>query len=190
MALAVACLGGVILLDLAGRYLVVSDEAVKSDAVVVLSGGGPERLQEAAALIEQRKAEWLILTETGETTASGTPVTAEQRILAVTAGVSPNLIKVTDKTVSSTLDEAHAVAELMTRHRLESCIVVTDPYHTRRTRIIFRQELDSLGLEVRVVSARGHWFKENTWFLSQAGWENALREYAKLAAYFLGVRGD
>jgi uncharacterized SAM-binding protein YcdF (DUF218 family) len=66
-------------------------------------------------------------------------------------------------------------------------IVVTDPFHTQRTRMIFREVFDGSGRSVRVHPVPGHWYRSGTWFLSVAGWGNTLREYAKMTGYMLGL---
>jgi uncharacterized SAM-binding protein YcdF (DUF218 family) len=169
----------------AGDFLVHADELKRGGAVVLLSGGGTDRMDEAVQLMRDRYAELLILTDTDQTMADGLLVWQYMRQEMISRGVSPAQIETTDNTVGSTRDEAHAVREYMQRHSVSSCIVVTDPFHTRRTRLIFRKELEGSGIEVSVIPARSHWYRADTWFLSWRGWQATVSEYIKLGAFFL-----
>lgn len=175
----------------AGAFLVIADPQKKVDAAVALSGGELDRVREAARLYTEQTARWVILTETGEEV----PELGEQYFIlrkneALKSGVPGDAILVTDHTVTSTLDEAQAVRELLQKTGLSSCIVITDPFHSFRTRLIFRDEFDETGLTVRVRPVRDHWYRSRTWMFSRAGWEATVLEYAKLFGYFLGVKDD
>jgi uncharacterized SAM-binding protein YcdF (DUF218 family) len=71
-----------------------------------------------------------------------------------------------------------------------SMIVVTDPYHSFRTRLIFREVFRGSGKSIRVRPSSGHWYRSTTWWLSAQGWEATLTEYIKLAGFLVGFRGD
>lgn len=174
-----------------GAFLVIADPQKNVDAAVALSGGNLDRVQEAARLYNEQIVRWVILTETGEEV----PELGEQYFIlrkneALKMGVPGDAILVTDHTVTSTLDEAQAVRELLQKTGLSSCIVITDPFHSFRTRLIFRDEFDETGLTVRIRPVRGHWYRSNTWMFSRAGWEATMLEYAKLFGYFLGIKDD
>ena len=83
------------------------------------------------------------------------------------------------------IDEAEAVLRLMRRHDYKTVIVVTDPFHTYRARLIFRDAFRGSGLTVRVHPVTDLWYRSNTWFLSAAGWANTAREYIKLVGYLI-----
>jgi uncharacterized SAM-binding protein YcdF (DUF218 family) len=65
-------------------------------------------------------------------------------------------------------------------------IVVTDPYHTFRTRLIFRSVFRGSGIKVMVHPISGHWYDSATWFLTPSGWRDTLFEYFKTIGFFLG----
>jgi uncharacterized SAM-binding protein YcdF (DUF218 family) len=169
----------------AGEFLVHTDEVKRSGAVVLLSGGSQERMDEAARLMRERYADLLILTDTDQRMPGGILEWEYIRLEMIENGVSPAQIQPTDHTVSSTRDEARAVREYLQRHRISSCLIVTDPYHTLRTRIIFKAEMQAAGIEVRVVPSGGHWYRPAGWFLSVRGWQATVSEYIKLVALIL-----
>lgn len=165
---------------LAGEFLVHSDRPGKAGAVVLLSGGGRERMATTADLMADGVSETLLLTNTGAFSADGSREVDYLRTEMVRLGVPSYRIRVADSLVSSTGDEVLAVRAYLEEHQIESIVVVTDPYHTQRTRLLFRNTLDKSGITVRVVPARGHWYKPYSWFLSREGWQVTFQEYLKL----------
>jgi uncharacterized SAM-binding protein YcdF (DUF218 family) len=78
----------------------------------------------------------------------------------------------------------------MVQRKLTSCIVVTDPFHTLRTRVIFNDVLGQAGIRVIVHSVPGHWYTSRTWWQSAEGIQVTFQEYIKLFAYLTGSRLD
>jgi uncharacterized SAM-binding protein YcdF (DUF218 family) len=169
-----------------GRFLVVSDRPVKSDAVVVLSGGDIDRMDKAVELISDGFARYLILTDTSEVSASGKRMTDFLYSEATKRGITVPQIDITEPGVTNTREEAAAVRILMEERGWKSCIVVTDPYHSRRTSFLFNQAIRGSDLSVSVVPVSGHWYRPRSWFLSNEGWRVTLEEYIKLGAAWLG----
>ncbi|MRR32389.1 YdcF family protein [bacterium] len=109
---------------------------------------------------------------------------------AVANGVPWENIGTTLGKSASTRDEAAAVRDYAESDGLKSIIVVTDPYHTRRTQYVFHSVFSGSGIRVMVRPVRAHWYQSATWFFSPRGWEVTLKEYLKLAATVLGIQGD
>lgn len=175
-----------VLLRAAGAFLIIGDELKKGAVVVALGGGGDWRVEEAVRLIEQKWATTLILTEPGEIIPGEGPASRHFREVAITNGLSPFAIILTEGVQRSTHDEAEAVLALMQKHKYKTVIVVTDPFHTQRTRMIFREVFDESGLVVRVHPVQNHWYRSDTWFLSWEGWDSTIREYGKILGFWLG----
>jgi uncharacterized SAM-binding protein YcdF (DUF218 family) len=175
----------------AGSILVVADPFEKADAAVILSGGELERVDTAAILYHNQSVNNVILTETGNTVrnldASYTKLLKEQLRLQQ---VPDNALLITDGISTSTFAEANAVKDLLYKVNLTSVIVVTDPYHTFRTRMIFREVFTGSEKTFRVIPSDDHWYKSTTWFLSKRGWDTTIREYMKIIGYFLGYKTD
>lgn len=187
LVLAVGLLLLYLLLRGLGAFLITGDALKKSDAVVPLGGGGEWRPVEAARLVKERYGQWLILTEPGEINPGGGLGSQYFRQVVVENGLSPYVIIITDGVQASTHDEAVAVLRLMEKHQFQSVIVVTDPYHTQRARMIFRQVFDGSGRTVCVHPVPNHWYRSGSWFLTPAGWEATTREYVKMAGFLLGI---
>jgi len=174
-----------------GNYLVVSDRLQPANAIVVLSGDLGGRMVETASLFKEQVADWVILTETEQPSDNSeieTPSTQAKRLDALHEGIPEESILITTVKSSSTFDEAKAVLSLMQEKNLTSCIVVTDPFHSRRTRMTFSDVFRGSGITVIIHPVADHWYHASTWFLSRKGWINTISEYAKYIGYLAGSR--
>lgn len=162
-----------------GSVLIVADPIVPVDAVVILSGDRGDRLSMAADLLNRGFVHSLVITNTHP--AANWQLVRE----AIALGFNPENIFITEKEVDSTADEARAVRKFAQSRGWTSLMVVTDPFHSFRTRIIFRRELRGSGVSVAVRPVVGHWFRSNTWFYYQEGWRFVFLEIGKLFNYLL-----
>lgn len=185
-------IGTFLLLRGLGRYLVVdATPGTAVDAVAVLSGEyGQERLEEAAKIYHNGYTKIIILTETGETLPGGTVLVSstKSKDLAERLNVPDSAILITEKTASSTWGEARVVMKLMLKYNLQTCIVVTDPYHTRRALMVFKDEFTPRGLSAYVYPAGQHWYDAANWWRTEESRSATLSEYLKMAAYVLGFK--
>ena len=179
--------GSYLLLVLIGMLLVTSDLNKNADAIVLLSGGGKTRNAAAVQLFKDSAADTIVLTQTSGQGSSSTM--AETRNQLVKAGVPSYQIQTAYGTATSTFDEARQVAKLAKSAGFKSVLVVTDPYHSLRARILFAGELGTEGVKVRVVAAEGHWYHPISWMFSRAGWRVTATELVKIGAIILGMRG-
>lgn len=171
----------------AGAFLITGDPLRKADAVVVLGGGDVTRVHQGVRLVVAGYAGSLILTEPGELEPGAGPASRILRSEAIASGLTPSAILITPKVSSSTAEEALAVRELMAEKGFHSVIVVTEPYHTKRTRLIFQRAFASSDLSVWVYPVQNHWYRSGTWFLHAEGWGHTVREYVKLGELLLRV---
>lgn len=170
----------------AGAFLITGDRLKEADAVVVLGGGEEHRAKEAVRLVQEQYGKWLIITEPGELEPGQGLGSQFVRMEAIANGLSPFVILVTEQTADNTFQEAQSVLQLMEQHGFQSIIVVTDPFHTQRTRLIFQNVFQGSDRTARVYPVQGHWYRSNTWFLSLNGWKTTLNEYVRLFAFLLG----
>jgi uncharacterized SAM-binding protein YcdF (DUF218 family) len=190
---ALALIVGAILLEFLltamGGFLIVSDPIEnKADAVVVLSGGDG-RLEEAARLWNEKQVDFIILTETGEVIPDFGKYSEIKRFDAmINLGIPAGVIMVTERSVKNTADEAHVVRKLIQPMNLTSLIVVTDPFHTLRARMIFDDEFRNTDIKVMIHPIPGHWYKSSTWWTSRAGWEATMGEYVRVIYYLAKER--
>ncbi|MCE1252843.1 MAG: YdcF family protein [Anaerolineae bacterium] len=166
-----------------GGLIIIADPKHEADAIVVLSGGGTPRLQEAVKLRDEKLAVPIILTETGIITENYGSLSQIEKNQLVEMGVDPRDIYITEQHVDSTRDEAHAIYKLMNNQGFKSVIVVTDPYHSLRTRMVFADEFRGQDLTAYIRPVRDSWYNAATWWTSARGWQATLNEYGKLLAY-------
>lgn len=172
----------------AGRFLIIAEPPLSQvDVVAVLSGGEIDRIDEAVQLIQDGYARYLILTDTDAMADSGRRMTDYLFSEAANRGLAVPQIDVTRHTASNTREEATAIRQLMEERGWRSCIVVTDPYHSRRAQIIFSEVFRDSGVSVRIHSVRGHWYTIRGWFLRQEGWTAMFQEYLRIFASLLGL---
>jgi uncharacterized SAM-binding protein YcdF (DUF218 family) len=187
--LTVLAAGGYIFLRGAAAYLIIADELQPAQAIVMLSGGDDTRMQEVLSLYHDNYGKVIVLTETGRQLEKfDTLYSNDIRIQLLNNGVPSGDILITDIKVSSTLDEAYAVKKLLTNQQFSSAIIVTDPYHTRRTALIFHNAFSDSSIKLIFRPVRGSWFNSRTWFLKPDGWKYTILEYLKLFGYYLGFK--
>lgn len=189
----VLLLGGAtaIALNFAANWLVRNDAPVKVDVIVSLSGD-PRRPFAVADLFKAGYAGQVFITAE----ARGAAFEALDNIgiafprmenvyreVLLKRGVPDSAIRLVGKNLLSTAAEAEAVKEALPPGA--TVLVVTSPYHTRRTGMIFS---DALGAErVRVVASGNEPFPER-WWTEQEAARNVLLESAKMIYYKLGGR--
>jgi uncharacterized SAM-binding protein YcdF (DUF218 family) len=172
-----------------GKFLVVADPLEHSDAVVILSGDTEGRMGEAVEIYKEELTHLFVLTETGQQLQGYDQKYIDYLVeRAVEMGIPTGAIRVTEEHSQNTYDEAQAVLILLERYRVESAIIVTDPFHTRRTQLIFNEVFKESGIKVSVRPVRGHWYSASTWWLSLRGWEATIQEYIRLFSYWIGIR--
>ena len=180
---------GYLILRGAGAFLIIADELTPVDAIIIMGGGDEGRMNEALELYQQKYARLIILTETGEREGEFDYLQSfDLRIQLMNNGVPSGNILITDTEVSSTVEEANAVKQLLERRQIASAIIVTDPFHTKRTSIIFNDVFTGQDKKIYFRPVTPSWYTSRTWFLAADGWKYTVLEYLKLAAYRLGIQ--
>ncbi len=175
-------------LPLIGGFLVVSDPLQPADALLPLAGG-QERVVYAAELFNQGYADWLIATDMplnvpGVRESYGELVKRE----ATWQGVPEERILAAPGTAETTYQEALAVRQLAEERGLRSLIVVTDPFHTRRARMAFREAFRDSGIAVTVRPVNESEYHPDSWWQTRDGLRETWTEYVKLVLYVVGYR--
>jgi uncharacterized SAM-binding protein YcdF (DUF218 family) len=170
-----------------GNFLVVNEPLQPADAVVVLSGGELDRLEKAVNIIKAEKARYLILTETQETTESGWKTADYLASEAHQRGIPVPQIVITRKVATNTQEEAIATLDILKERGWNTLIVVTDPYHTRRSQLIFQRVLSKEPVEFIVVSSKEPRLNVWLWYLDRDSRNSVVREFISLLA-FLGKK--
>jgi uncharacterized SAM-binding protein YcdF (DUF218 family) len=179
----------------AARLLIVRADLARADALVMLSGGSfyAERVRHTADLFAQGRAPRIILTDDGiqgpwsfekERNPSYAEIEAEE---LQRAGVKAENIEIVPQQVSSTYDEAVRVRDYAQAQGLQSVLVVTSPYHSRRALWVWRRVFRESGIRVGLDPAPTGQQSPSpaTWWWHWRGWLSVAFEYPKLVYYWL-----
>ena len=172
---------GLILFWAAGSFLITGDRVKNVDAIVVLSGDEGARVKEASKLFRSGLAKYLIITKSDHEDIQENRTNSEKIMrIAIDEGVASDSILFTNQEAEDTIGEAREVLEVANQRQINSLLVITDPYHTRRVKIIFNRILKESDISVSVHGVPDHWYKSYNWFLSIEGWKKTIEEYAAL----------
>ena len=146
------------ILEACARWLIIDEPVTPNgpaDAVCVLAGGEGERLRGAIDLYLAGSAHALLITGTDTpflrvyTSEDSLTAVEVKRRIAVKHGVPADSI-VIGLGPGSTWDEAREVRRQALAHGWRSVIVVTDPFHTRRSHATFHHVLAGSGVTASI----------------------------------------
>ena len=140
-----------------GAWIDATQKPVKSDLIVCLGGGTKERLRSATALYTQgytpKASSVLLVGESYETP-------------AYLKKTYPHISIMQYHAPQNTKEEVFYMKHYMVTHHYRDVLIVTDPPHSRRVKILF-SILDVQGdeaLSVHVVSSHVAWWKAKTYY--------------------------
>jgi uncharacterized SAM-binding protein YcdF (DUF218 family) len=180
--------GAFIIVWLMGAFLIAKDPLINADVIVLLSGGKEDRLMEAVRLFKEGYGQKIILTQTDQDRLDPeTNRAVEKKYSVVNQGISEEYVIVAKEVATSTYEEAQAVAAEMRYYGIGSCAVVTDAFHSRRTKIIFTDAFRGSGLKIFIHPIEGQWYRGIDWWTHPEGWQVMISEWIKLIGYWVGV---
>ncbi len=183
----------------AGRFLVVEDEPAEADIIVVLMGSPGERMLQAYDLYEAGYSKRIVMTDTYS---PGSDALAERGIhlknttdlaieIGIELGVSPEDISVIPEIARSTGDEAVAVRRYIeSESNIDTIILVTSDYHSRRSRAIFRRSFSKLENPVELIVLPGKYsgFNAESWYTDRESAKRVVMEYTRLLHFLIWER--
>lgn len=188
VSLAVALAGAAVLLT-AGWWLPVEDELKPADAIVQLAGD-PRRSPYTADLYLKGLAPVIYtgrpVNDPDPLCELGLPCQPEEERTheaLLRKGVPDEAIKLYGNGLMSTVDEGEHLARLLPPEA-KTVIVVTSPYHCRRSKIILSRLLP--GRELLFTSPPYERF-EHRWWTDQNSARHVIIEAAKFLFYFVGT---
>jgi uncharacterized SAM-binding protein YcdF (DUF218 family) len=98
-------------------------------------------------------------------------------------GVSPDRVTIVPLTTPGTYGEANAVLDFARRAHIQRLIVVTTPYHTRRSLAVFRKVFDGSGIEIGIEPARSSPARPERWWATPYDRAYVAYEWAALVYY-------
>ena len=197
VALSAAYIGGC---RRAGTWLVKESVPSHADALVLLMGNFTDRVLKTADLYRSGIADRVIIAEESMggykgLTDRGVKIishTSQAVRSLVALGVPADSITILRGDARSTLDEAVIVRDYIgTNPGLDTLILVSSPYHLRRSSVIFGKAFKEAGLTVFTgTSGSGTYtgFDADRWWRSKEDIQHVLTEVIKIGS-FVTVEG-
>ena len=179
-----------------GSFLAREDPLEKADAILVLSGTPMRRSLEGADLYLSGYGSRLVLTrqtrDGGELALvkRGVPLPEDvelQRDVFVKLGIPEPSIIIPPQIHNSTAAEAVTLRELAAQYGWTTVIVVTSPYHLRRSGFALRRELRGTGVRVVMRRTRYEPVQPDRWWGRRSDTRDVVSEIPKLIAYIAGL---
>lgn len=172
-----------------GDLLICTDPLTHADAVFVLSGNPFDRSKEAAKLVKEGYTDKLICT--GESIpmdvfALGLIHTEADisAIMAYREQIDSSVVTVVHKG-TSTKEESDIIYEYARSHNMDTIIVVSNKFHTRRVSQVFHKKFKNSDIHLIVHGAPASAYQEETWWQNEYGLIFVNNEYIKQVYYFL-----
>jgi len=185
----------------AGVGLVKEDEPLNTGAMVILMGSIAGRILQAADLYRQELAGKVMIVEASmgaykSLEARGVHIisyTEQTRNNAVTLGIPADSITILPGDATSTQMEAMIIREyLATKSGIDTLLLVSSAFHTRRASMIFKSAFRKAGIPVYVVCSPSSYtgFNAEKWWRSKEGIQTVSLEYLKIANFVLFERRE
>lgn len=159
-----------------------------ADALVVLSGSPFDRANKAAELNQIISFPTYICT--GKNQSGDLKVFRDSvyecdllKIRLIQKGIPENKIQLL-KEGTSTAEEAEAVLQYATKLHMDTLVVVSSKFHTRRIKNVFLKPYKKHGIHVFIQGAPSTTYDEENWWKSEYGLIALNNEYIKLMYYF------
>ncbi len=177
-----------------GGYLIVRSPVKQADLIVCFMGAPIERGLEAAELFTKGFAPHIFLAR--EKLPDGQDVLQKRGVgypenrdllknLFQDLGVPGAAMITSDNFVRNTFEEAGEVGDLVRRKGYHSIIVVTSPFHTRRTWMVLKNVLKKDDVEIIMAPSHYSKFRPNDWWKTEEYIKDVACEYQKLLYYFI-----
>lgn len=143
-----------------GWYLSPQDPLEKVDAIVVVSGGDNDlRIKKGVELYKEGWAPVLVFSGAAKEGDVSNALAMER--IAIKSGVPTDSILIEEKS-KTTAENATFTSDLLRKNNLQSFILVTSPYHQRRTYELFKKE-NALAKIVNQSALDENWRKKGWW---------------------------
>jgi uncharacterized SAM-binding protein YcdF (DUF218 family) len=162
-------------LPLLGHVLEVPAVLRPVDVIIVLGGGNGDRDVYASQLYQRGLAAHVI--------ATGGPVGTDTAAVGLLQRGVPRTAIVLANGTQNTRGDALRSEQLMAEYHWQSALLVTDPYHMRRSLWTFRTAFAGPRLTVWPAPVVGGWFDADHWWQSEEGFVDVDDEYLKLIYY-------
>lgn len=172
-------------LTLVGSYLVYTQKPARADIIIVQGGGDKERIEEAAWLYHRKYARRILISgNTEEELPQMKRTTLEElaRKEAIAQGVAASHIILEGKS-KSTHEGALLSRPIFEKQKVKKAIIVSEPYHLRRSYLVYQRVYRRDGLQFICHSPSDSWYRADNWWEGERGLIATCNEYIKLIYY-------
>lgn len=155
-------------------YLDVSQTPQPANAIIVLGGSGGRREQLAVELFKQGYAPLVLISGHAGSMEIG---------LNLIRSVVPEAALIINDQATSTYDEAQQILILLSELDIQSALIVTDAFHTRRARATYLHVFGDHDIEIRMISPDPEIVPSNWWISKYSDF--VVTEYAKMLYYWV-----
>jgi uncharacterized SAM-binding protein YcdF (DUF218 family) len=164
----------------AGNYLAIDEKPKKSDVIIVLSGGGIDRLEKGVVLYEKGFSDRLMISNSNEDKLYET---------ALKMGV-PSKSIILENHARSTTENAAFTINLMGKHKFRSAIVVSSNYHMRRVKNNYEKVNKKEWFTFIYCSSNYNSYNPKRWWKRKDNLTITMKEYVKIVGNHMGIHGD
>ncbi|WP_039838036.1 YdcF family protein [Paenibacillus sonchi] len=168
----------------AGRFLLFNQSPQQADVIIVLSGGGTNRIEKGIELFKNDFAPYILLSNAKEP--AGTHGDMLQTTLAL--GIPQEDI-LTENEAQSTYQNAKFTLSIMENKGFSSAIIVSSDFHMRRVKFLFDHVYKNSGVELTYVGSISG-YDANHWWRGKYNREVTITEYTKMIGNTFGYNGS
>lgn len=172
----------------AGNFLHVDAEPEKADIIYVFAGGIAERCGRGAELYEKGYADRIVtagnlISDQVKVLGLGYTEAEMNMMMLVKLGVPPEKI-VAPRVGTSTLEELLYIRDYMGENKLDTALLVTSPFHSRRVRMAAEKVFKGTGRRIIVTTSRWSVIDLDNWWKAEKSLIIVQNEYIKLLLYY------
>lgn len=169
-----------------GLWLIKEDSINSADAIIVLMGSPCDRINHSVDLYEKDLADRIIMVETNDDLNPNPEYRSHTQLskeLAVSKGMPNDSIVILKGGAESTNMEAKIIRDYLNyKPEMDTLILVTSSYHTKRASTIFETAFRKDSLKIHLVSSPSKYteFDPKNWWKSKREIQIVMMEYLKL----------
>jgi uncharacterized SAM-binding protein YcdF (DUF218 family) len=169
-----------------GTLLVVSHAVREPDAIISLSSHEWERLPVTARLASGNASAAVLLTLPQPATVDNCHDCAGRVRRLERLGVPSHRVRVLPLSAPGTYGEALAARDWARQAHIRRLLIVTTPYHTRRSRATFEAVFEGTGIEIGIEPASTSPARPDRWWATP--YDRAYVVYEWTAIVYYGIR--
>ena len=173
------------LLISAGPFLAGKNTVpIKSDLIVILGGGSPDRVVKGVELFNLGYARTMLVTGGGYRPDRRLAWSDDRIKYLLCEGIPASAILLNGD-ARTTWQEAHAIRSIIVGRGWKRVLVVSDPPHMRRLAWVFKKAFTNSQLGYILISDDAKWWNSARWWADSYSVHFVVSELVKLAYYVL-----